>query len=334
MKKNILITGGCGFIGSWFISNFSNKYNIKVLDTMFFNDKSKLHSQADYIQKDIRNIESKDLDGVEIVVHMAELSNDPLGEINSDLTKEINVMGTQKLLKVCEKSNVKKFVYMSSCSVYGDSGDLYASEESPVNPLTNYAKAKIKNEKLLLENEYNFQIKILRNATAFGYSKNTRSDLVINDLTLNAVGLNKINVLSDGTPRRPFVHIGDISRFIDYLITYDSSQKLLINVGSKNFNYTVKNIAEIISDITKVQAVSFGVSDGDSRSYFVDFSKLEKLFPNFEFIYDIKIGVKELMNNYDDIIKNNVNNKRIKKINQLIQNGDVDDKLFWRKSSF
>lgn len=334
MKKNILITGGCGFIGSWFISNFSNKYNIKVLDTMFFNDKSKLHSQADYIQKDIRNIESKDLDGVEIVVHMAELSNDPLGEINSDLTKEINVMGTQKLLKVCEKSNVKKFVYMSSCSVYGDSGDLYASEESPVNPLTNYAKAKIKNEKLLLENEYNFQIKILRNATAFGYSKNTRSDLVINDLTLNAVGLNKINVLSDGTPRRPFVHIGDISRFIDYLITYDSSQKLLINVGSKNFNYTVKNIAEIISDITKVQAVSFGVSDGDSRSYFVDFSKLEKLFPNFEFIYDIKIGVKELMNNYDDIIKNNENNKRIKKINQLIQNGDVDDKLFWRKSSF
>ena len=334
MKKNILITGGCGFIGSWFISNFSNKYNIKVLDTMFFNDKSKLHSQADYIQKDIRNIESKDLDGVEIVVHMAELSNDPLGEINSDLTKEINVMGTQKLLKVCEKSNVKKFVYMSSCSVYGDSGDLYASEESPVNPLTNYAKAKIKNEKLLLENEYNFQIKILRNATAFGYSKNTRSDLVINDLTLNAVGLNKINVLSDGTPRRPFVHIGDISRFIDYLITYDSSQKLLINVGSKNFNYTVKNIAEIISDITKVQAVSFGVSDGDSRSYFVDFSKLEKLFPNFEFIYDIKIGVKELMNNYEDIIKNNENNKRIKKINQLIQNGDVDDKLFWRKSSF
>jgi len=334
VKKNILITGGCGFIGSWFISNFSNKYNIKVLDTMFFNDKSKLHSQADYIQKDIRNIESKDLDGVEIVVHMAELSNDPLGEINSDLTKEINVMGTQKLLKVCEKSNVKKFVYMSSCSVYGDSGDLYASEESPVNPLTNYAKAKIKNEKLLLENEYNFQIKILRNATAFGYSKNTRSDLVINDLTLNAVGLNKINVLSDGTPRRPFVHIGDISRFIDYLITYDSSQKLLINVGSKNFNYTVKNIAEIISDITKVQAVSFGVSDGDSRSYFVDFSKLEKLFPNFEFIYDIKIGVKELMNNYDDIIKNNENNKRIKKINQLIQNGDVDDKLFWRKSSF
>jgi len=334
VKKNILITGGCGFIGSWFISNFSNKYNIKVLDTMFFNDKSKLHSQADYIQKDIRNIESKDLDGVEIVVHMAELSNDPLGEINSDLTKEINVMGTQKLLKICEKSNVKKFVYMSSCSVYGDSGDLYASEESPVNPLTNYAKAKIKNEKLLLENEYNFQIKILRNATAFGYSKNTRSDLVINDLTLNAVGLNKINVLSDGTPRRPFVHIGDISRFIDYLITYDSSQKLLINVGSKNFNYTVKNIAEIISDITKVQAVSFGVSDGDSRSYFVDFSKLEKLFPNFEFIYDIKIGVKELMNNYEDIIKNNENNKRIKKINQLIQNGDVDDKLFWRKSSF
>jgi len=334
VKKNILITGGCGFIGSWFISNFSNKYNIKVLDTMFFNDKSKLHSQADYIQKDIRNIESKDLDGVEIVVHMAELSNDPLGEINSDLTKEINVMGTQKLLKICEKSNVKKFVYMSSCSVYGDSGDLYASEKSPVNPLTNYAKAKIKNEKLLLENEYNFQIKILRNATAFGYSKNTRSDLVINDLTLNAVGLNKINVLSDGTPRRPFVHIGDISRFIDYLITYDNSQRLLINVGSKNLNYTVKNIAEIISDITEVQSVSFGVSDGDSRSYFVDFSKLEKLFPNFEFIYDIEIGVRELINNYKDIIKNNENNKRIKKINKLIQNGDVDDKLFWRKSSF
>ena len=334
MKKNILITGGCGFIGSWFISNFSNKYNIKVLDTMFFNDKSKLDSQADYVQKDIRNLESEDLIDVEIVIHMAELSNDPLGEINSDLTKEINVMGTQKLLNACKKSSVKKFVYMSSCSVYGDSGDLHASEESPVNPLTNYAKAKIINEKLLLENEYDFQIKILRNATAFGYSKNTRSDLVINDLTLNAVELNKINVLSDGTPRRPFVHIGDISRFIDYLINYDDSQKLLINVGSKNLNYTVKDIAEIIGDITKVQSISFGVSDGDSRSYFVDFSKLEKLFPNFKFIYDIEIGVKELINDYEAIKKNKVNNKRIKKINSLIQNGDVDDKLFWRNSSF
>ena len=334
MKKNILITGGCGFIGSWFISNFSTKYNIKVLDAMFFNDKSKLDSQAEYVQKDIRNLESEDLNDVEIVIHMAELSNDPLGEINSDLTKEINVMGTQKLLNACKESSVKKFVYMSSCSVYGDSGDLHASEESPVNPLTNYAKAKIINEKLLLENEYDFQIKILRNATAFGYSKNTRSDLVINDLTLNAVELNKINVLSDGTPRRPFVHIGDISRFIDYLINYDDSQKLLINVGSKNLNYTVKDIAEIIGDITKVQSISFGVSDGDSRSYFVDFSKLEKLFPNFKFIYDIEIGVKELINDYEAIKKNKVNNKRIKKINSLIQNGDVDDKLFWRNSSF
>ena len=135
---------------------------------------------------------------------MAELSNDPLGEINKDLTQEINVFGTRNLINLCKQAKIEKFIYMSSCSVYGDSGNTHASEETKTNPLTEYAKAKVLNENYLLDNEFEFEVKILRNATAFGYSTNIRTDLVINDLTA-VIENNQIKVLSGGSPRRPFV---------------------------------------------------------------------------------------------------------------------------------
>ena len=318
MKKNILLTGGAGYIGSWFVQNYSDKYSIYIIDSLFFGKNLNLKDIIKIINKDIRNISLDDLKDINYVIHMAELSNDPLGEINKDLTQEINVFGTRNLINLCKQAKIEKFIYMSSCSVYGDSGNMHASEETKTNPLTEYAKAKVLNENYLLDNEFEFEVKILRNATAFGYSTNIRTDLVINDLTVSAIENNQIKVLSDGSPRRPFVHIGDISRFIDYVIGNDSTKKLLVNIGTEGLNHTVKDVAKIVSKLTNVEDISFGKSDGDARSYFVNFSKVSKLFPNFEFKYQVHDGVNEIVDNFESVILNKNNSKRIKRINELI----------------
>lgn len=330
MKKKILLTGGAGYIGSWFVSNYSKYYNIKVIDTFFFNGENNLIKyKVPYLKKDIRELDINDIEGIDYVVHMAELSNDPLGEINTQLTKSINIDGTKRLIELSKNSGVEKFIYMSSCSVYGDSGDSLVSENSATNPLTEYAKAKVVNEKFMLENEYDFEIKILRNATAFGYSENTRTDLVINDLSLNAILNNAIKVLSDGSPRRPFVHIGDISRFIDHLIKYDNTSKLLINVGSQELNFPVKDIANLVGNVTGVKNISFGESDGDTRSYFVNFDKINTEFNNFKFKFKIEDGVKEFIEKYELVVQNKLNAKRINKIKSLLEKNNLNSNLFW-----
>lgn len=329
MKKNILLTGGAGYIGSWFVQNYSDKYSIYIVDSLFFGKNLNLEDNIKVINKDIRNISLEDLKNINYVIHMAELSNDPLGEINKNLTQEINVFGTRNLINLCKQAKIEKFIYMSSCSVYGDSGNTHVSEESKTNPLTEYAKAKVLNENYLLDNEFEFEVKILRNATAFGYSTNIRTDLVINDLTVSAIENNQIKVLSDGSPRRPFVHIGDISRFIDYIIGNDSTKKLLVNIGTEGLNHTVKDVAKIVSKLTNVEDISFGKSDGDARSYFVNFSKVSKLFPNFEFKYQVDDGVNEIVDNFESVILNKNNSKRIKRINELIDSKKINTKLFW-----
>ena len=148
---------------------------------------------------------------------MAELSNDPLGELEPNLTNDINHISTVNLLNLCNEAQVKKFIYMSSCSVYGFNEQI-VNENSNTNPLTSYSKAKVLNENYILNNEFDFEISILRNATVFGYSPNLRLDLVINDLTYGAFHDKKIVLLSDGTPVRPFVHVEDLSRLISFLL--------------------------------------------------------------------------------------------------------------------
>ena len=142
MKKNLLLTGGAGYIGAGFLAKYSDDYNIKVIDTFFFNGEDNLIKyKVPFLKKDIREININDLEGIDYVVHMAELSNDPLGEINSQLTKSINIDGTKKLLELSKKTSIEKFIYMSSCSVYGDSGDSLVSETT-TKPSNRIRKSK------------------------------------------------------------------------------------------------------------------------------------------------------------------------------------------------
>jgi len=328
--KKILLTGGSGYIGSSFINLFSDEFSILSIDTNYYSTPEiVVNSSVINVNKDIRDISEKDLEGIDYIVHMAELSNDPLGEYNPNLTKSINIDATKDIINLAKNSNIKKFIYMSSCSVYGFTDDLILNEDSDTNPLTEYAKAKVANERYLLENDYDFEIKILRNATAFGFSPNTRLDLVVNDLSFSAINTSKIEVHSDGTPKRPLVHVEDICRVIYELIVSDESHVLLVNVGSDHMNYSVKEIAQKISEITDVKNLSFGEKDNDQRSYMVDFSKLKKVLPSFEFKHDLESGAIDLIENIQQI-KSEINARRIRKIKNLIEEDKLDLNLYWK----
>lgn len=323
-KKNVLLTGASGYIGSIFVSNYYEKYNIFGFDTNYYGISKNLKSKTTKnIVKDIRDVTIRDLENVDIVIHMSELSNDPIGELAPRITREINIEGTNKLISAANKSNISKFIYMSSCSVYGYN-ESYANESSETNPLTEYAKAKIENEKNLLNNNSDFEVKIMRNATAFGFSPSHRLDLVVNDLVYSALKNNKIEVLSDGSPIRPIVHIRDICRVISHLIEVDESEKILFNVGDNKMNYSIREIALAISKLTNVDNITFGLPTGDKRSYKVDFKYFETLFPELNLEYDLELGISDLISGYSNFSPN-IEARRINRINQLLNENVIDE---------
>lgn len=324
--RSILITGGMGYIGNKFIELFSEKYDISVFDTSFFGQNKS--DRVKIISGDIRKIELDVLSNIEVIVHMSELSNDPLGAFNPQLTKEINHSGTKDILELANHVDVKKFIYMSSASVYGFNQN-QLDEKSEANPLTEYAKAKINNENYILENNFEFETIIFRNSTVFGFSKNLRLDLVVNDLTFNALKNNKIEVISDGSPKRPFIHVQDLCRLIDTVISDNRNiDKEIINVGDNSLNYSIKEISQIISDLTNVEDITFGDKDDDQRSYYLSFDKLNNIYPNFEIEFDMRSGILDLINNLKHY-KLSGNEIRLKKLDSLTKENKVDSNLFW-----
>jgi nucleoside-diphosphate-sugar epimerase len=322
----ILLTGGLGYIGSKFVEKYQNNYKFLILDTGYFSKERVNSENIKFV--DIRNLKRVYLEKIDIVVHMGELSNDPLGNLDSGLTNEINHLATIELLELANKSSVRKFIYMSSASVYGFS-DTIVDENSDVNPLTEYAKAKFNNEKYIIDNEFNFQTIILRNSTAFGFSANLRLDLVVNDLTYSGVFNKKIELFSDGTPKRPIVHISDISSFIDILIRDKRNlDKEIFNVGDKDMNFSIREIAETVGKVLGVDNLIFGEPDKDQRSYFLNFDKTRNFFPDFEIEFDLVRGVEDLYENLKGYQLNG-NEKRLSKINKLIETDKLDKNLYW-----
>tara|TARA_X000000950_G_scaffold284917_1_gene389243 strand:- start:1524 stop:2513 length:990 start_codon:yes stop_codon:yes gene_type:complete len=328
--KNILLTGGLGYIGSYFVDNYSDTFNIKIIDTNYFQNKYKENSLFDStVEKDIREILSKDIGNADYIIHMGELSNDPLGDLNKNLTKSINHLGTKKLLELANNSGVKKFIYMSSASVYGFSEQIMR-ETSKVSPLTEYSKAKVENEKYILNNNFSFEAIILRNSTAFGFSSNLRLDLVVNDLTYGAFKNKKINLLSDGTPKRPIVHIADICRVIEMVLgDIRDLDKEIFNVGDDKMNFSIREIAEKVGECLNLDNISFGKHDADQRSYELNFEKLKSYFPSFKIQFDLEQGINDLIKNFENYELTG-NEKRIQILNKLIDEKRIDDNLFWK----
>ena len=334
MLMKVLITGHSGYVGRVLTKLLvENNYEVVGCDTNYF---PTTFDDNDYpeilnISPDIRDITIENLKEIDVVVHLAGLSNDPLGELNSQLTHEINYLSTIKLAELSKKAGVKKFIFSSSCATYGKTGAT-VNEESDLDPLTQYAKSKINSEFKILELADDvFYPTILRNATAYGYSPNLRLDIVVNNLTASAFVTGKVKLLSDGTAWRPLLHVEDMANA--FLTVMKAQNELaagqIFNVGNNNDNFSVREIAEQVQEIVPDSKVEFAnQSNKDFRSYKVDFDKIAKVL-NFKTKWNLKDGIKQL---YDVFIKekfseSDFHDKKFHRINQLkwlIEEGHLD----------
>jgi nucleoside-diphosphate-sugar epimerase len=289
--------------------------------------------------KDIRDVTVADLRGFDAVVHMAELSNDPIGDLIGDVTFEVNHRGSVHLADCAKRAGVSRFIYMSSCSVYGIAQGT-VDETSPISPLTPYAKCKALVERdLSAMADDEFSPAFLRNATAFGASPRMRFDIVLNNLAGLAWTEHRIAMTSDGTPWRPLVHALDIAQAIQCALRADrqSVHNLVVNVGSDENNCTVREIAETVSAEFPGCELTFGPPNADNRSYRVAFDKIREVFSDFRAGWDVAAGAAQLHRVFQSIAMDpetfhGRGHTRLKQIEYLLKTGQVDDRLFWKET--
>ena len=336
----ILLTGTEGYIGSLLAPMLMEQgHEIIAVDTGYYKV-GWLYNGAELtaktLNKDIRNLTIEDLQGVEAVVHLAELSNDPTGQLAPNITYDINHKGSVHLATLAKQANVRRFIYTSSCSVYGIAeGEL--NEESSVNPQTTYAICKTMVEKdVRAMADDGFSPTFLRNATAFGASPRMRFDIVLNNLSGLAWTTKEIKMTSDGTPWRPLVHVLDICQAI--ACTLDAPRDLIhnqiFNVGDTAYNYQVKDIAKIVADTFPGCELSFGPSDTDNRSYRVSFEKIVNTLPGFKCQWDAQRGAKQLYEIFKQIdmsaeIFVSRGFTRLKQLEYLLRTQQIDRNFFW-----
>ncbi|MDR8390232.1 SDR family oxidoreductase [Aliifodinibius sp. S!AR15-10] len=338
----VLVTGTDGYIGSILGPYLiSNGHNVTGLDTGFYrsgwlyNERGNIYPS--YINKDLRDIQVEDLKGFDAVVHMAELSNDPLGQVNPEITFKINHKGSVRIANLCKQAGIERFVYTSSCSVYGVGNDNFKTEESELNPQTAYAECKTLVERDVSKlADDDFSPTYLRNATAYGASPRMRFDIVLNNLSGLAWTTGVIKMISDGQPWRPLVHVQDICKAINCALNAPREivHNQVFNVGDTKENYRVKEIAEIVGQVFTGCEVTFGDSGGDNRSYRVSFDKINETLPGFSCEYDARKGAEELYEVFSRIemepeIFNHRSYTRLKQLKFLLNTKQVDDELFW-----
>ncbi|MBI5123537.1 SDR family oxidoreductase [Candidatus Roizmanbacteria bacterium] len=335
--KKILVTGDQGYIGAVLVPMLiKTGYEVIGLDTEYFSDG--LEKAPDYknIKKDIRKLTIKDLRGVDAVIHLAALSNDPMGEVNPSLTKEINLIASRKLIRLSKKVGVKRFIFSSSCSIYGIAGGT-VDENSKVNPQTAYAESKIKVEKYLQKlADRSFCVCLLRNSTVYGYSPKFRNDLVVNNFVTCALALGKIKIMSDGTPWRPLIDVRDLSRIFMEFLTIDAKKvnREIINIGFNENNFQVKDVLNIVSkNLPECKIEYTGEHGADTRSYKVNFDKFKKFFPDYKKQWPLDKSVKDLIDklrkfkyNKDDFTTGRFT--RLAVLKKLLGNKKIDQDLF------
>ena len=292
------------------------------------------------LTKDIRDVELKDLEGFEAVLHLAGLSNDPLGNLNPQLTEEINYRASVKLAELAKRAGVSRFIFSSSCSNYGAGGEDWLDEESDFNPVTPYGVSKVKVEQDVSKlADDNFSPTFLRNATAYGVSPRLRFDLVLNNLVAWAFTKGLVYIKSDGTPWRPIVHIEDISRA--FIAVLEAPRKVVhneaFNVGRNEDNYQIRELAEIVKDTVPNCRIEYAPNAGpDKRCYRVDCSKITKILPDFKPQWNARKGAEELYEVYQKVgltLDEFEGSKyqRIAHIKYLISNELLDGELRWQK---
>ena len=290
------------------------------------------------IRKDVREVTLADLEGFDAVLHLAGLSNDPLGDLNPDLTYDINHLASVRLAELSKQAGIQRFIFSSSCSNYGAGGDDLLDESSAFNPVTPYGISKVRVEQDVAKlADSRFSPTFLRNATAYGVSPRLRFDLVLNNLVAWAYATGKVFIKSDGTPWRPIVHIEDISRaFLAVLeAPLDLVHNEAFNVGRSEDNYRIRELADIVKETVPGTEIEYAADAGpDKRCYRVNCSKIRRVLPSFEPVWNARKGAEELYSTYKGISLKvddfeGVKYKRIAHIRHLIAEGQLDNTLRW-----
>jgi len=290
---------------------------------------------------DMRAFDPAVLEGVDAVVHLAAISNDPMGNNFEKVTRDINDESSARLANFAKKAGVSRFVFASSCSMYGFAEGGPRKEDDALNPLTAYARSKVATEKVLQELATNdFVVTSLRFATACGMSERLRLDLVLNDFVAGAVAAGQITILSDGTPWRPLIHIEDMARAIDWAVGRSPSSGgafLAVNAGSTEWNYQVRDLAQAVAKVMPDVKISINQNaQPDKRSYQVDFALFAKLAPNHQPQVDLVSAIRGLKEGLEGMgfADGNFRNSqfmRLKVLTHLSERGILDDQLRWSK---
>jgi nucleoside-diphosphate-sugar epimerase len=339
----IFVTGSDGYLGSLLAPELIRRgHEVTGFDTGFYKEGTLYRSGATTpltLAKDLRNLEASDLHGMDAVVHMAELSNDPIGQLAPKITYDINHAGSVRLAELARAAGVTRFVYMSSCAVYGVADEDYVNEASPVNPQTAYAICKTMVERDLrpMASE-RFSPTFLRNATAYGASPHMRFDIVLNNLAGLAWTTKRIAMTSDGTPWRPLVHGLDICRAIAGVLEAprEAVHAEVFNVGDTDHNYRVRDIAEIVAKTFPGCELTFGAPSADNRSYRVSFEKIRRHLPGFHCAWDARRGARQLHELFARIdmppeVFQHRAFTRLKQIEYLLRTQQIDERFFWRE---
>lgn len=328
MKKNILIIGNLGYVGSKLTEMIDyKKYFVYGLDIGLFKNQTIYKNFKEKNVKqyycDVRNLNKEILKNKHIIIYLAAISNDPMGQKFKKITHDINYKTTIKIAKLAKKLGTECFIFASSCSVYGSFGSKSKKENFKLNPLTVYAKSKIYSEKALKKiSSRKFKIFSLRFATACGESSRLRLDLVLNDFVYSALYNKEIKILSDGKPYRPLIDVRDMSRAIIFCFSYEKIKKkyLCINTGSNSWNFTILELAKKVSKVLgNVPLKVMSENPSDKRSYKVNFDAFKKIAPNNYPKMKIDDTIRNLKKKMmlkkfkkDELIRLNILNKRIK----------------------
>ncbi|MCL3819889.1 NAD-dependent epimerase/dehydratase family protein [Aeromicrobium wangtongii] len=301
----IVLTGHQGYLGTVMAPLLAARgHEVVGLDTGLFADCFLGPQPQDptTLAVDLRDVTPQHLAGFDAVIHLAALSNDPIGSLAPQITYDINHAASVRLARAAKAAGVSRFLYASTCSVYGSAGEDLVTEDAPLRPLTPYAESKVRVEAdVSALADDSFSPSYLRNATAFGFSPRLRADIVLNNLVGHAVLTGEVKVLSDGTPWRPLVHARDIAAaFIQTLeAPTEAIHDRAFNVGTESNNVTVAEIARAVADTVPGSRLSItGETGSDPRSYRVDFSLIRKILPGYEATWSIPDGAAELYENY------------------------------------
>ena len=342
-RMRVLVTGSDGYIGAVLGPKLLEQgFDVVGIDCGFYRDGWLYNDQRSRPlthTRDVRRIAEKDIEGFDAVIHLAELSNDPLGELSERTTYEINHLGSVALAQACKGAGVPRFVYTSSCSVYGAAEDgAERDERSAPNPQTAYAKCKV-----LVEHDVgaladdHFSPVFLRNATAFGASPRMRFDIVLNNLAGFAWTVKEIKMTSDGTPWRPLVHVDDICQAI--ILALEAPREVvhneILNVGDNRQNYRIREIADIVGQVFDGCAIAFGPPSGDNRSYRTCFDKIRRHLPEFQCRWPAELGAHQLHRIFSHIKMTREmfffrGFTRLEQLKHLIDTGQIDADFFWR----